>query len=267
MNRALFRSMFKQQRKKAFSYAAGIAFYNLLMIGIYPSISRSGTVTEVSSALPDSVKRVFGITPGSELAQFDTYVSTQCFGQIWLLAAGIFTVTTADELVARLTDRGAMAFLLSAPLERRELLTTQAAVLTCGLAWLTGLTVLGIIGEAAFFRIPLPVHSYLRLGMAEFFLFLTIGAYSLFFSACCDLEKHAALSGSLLTFLFYALDLVAGLDTRFARLKKLTPFGWLQPREVLAGQALPARSWAFPGLAALFYGLSLLVFQQKDISV
>lgn len=267
MNRALFRSMFRQQKKKLLGCASGVMLYNLLMIGVYPSISRSEALTEVSSALPDSVKHLFGIRSGGELAQFSAYASSQCFGQIWLFAASFFTLTTADELIAKQTDRGAIAYLLSAPLERRELLATQAAVLTCGLASLIGLTMLSIAGEAAFFRIPLRTLFCFRLAVAEFFLFLAVGAYGLLFSALFDSERNAVLSGALLTFLFYALDLFSGLDSRFAWLKKLTLFGGLAPQEILEGKPLPARSLIFPGLSAFLYLLTLLIFQKKDIPV
>jgi len=259
--------MFKQQGKKALNCATGLAFYNLLLIGVYPAISRSKAMSELSATLPNSVKRIFGVTSGSGLDRFESYVSSQCFGQVWLLVMGTYTISTADALIAKLVDQGAMAYLLSSPVGRLELLSTQVGVLVSGLALMIGLSEVGIWGEMSLFDIPIEVGPYLRLGVLEFALFLAVGAYSLFFSAMFKAEEHAMLCSASLTFLFYALDVFSGLNDQFSWVKDLTILGWVQPQEVLDGAVPNDRIVALFGFSAIFITLAGLIFGKKDLHI
>ena len=259
--------MFNQEGKKALNYATGLTLYNFLLIGVYPAISQSVVVAELSENLPNSVKRVFGVTSGSGLDRFESYVSTQCFGRVWLLVMGIYTISTADALIVKLVDQGAMAYLLSSPVGRLEVLSTQVAVLVSGLALMMGLNVLGIWGEMALFDIPIDVWSYFRLGVLGFALFLAVGAYSLFFSALFNEEEHTILSASSLTFLFYALDVCSELNDRFSWVKKLTIFGWVRPQEVLDGEVPTIQTLGLFGLSTIFITLAGFIFSKKDIHV
>lgn len=259
--------MFKQQGKKALNYATGLTLYNLLLIGVYPAISQSVVLTELSVNLPNSVKRIFGVTSDSGLDRFESYVSTQCFGRVWLLVMGIYTISTADALIAKLVDQGAMAYLLSSPVGRLEVLSTQVAVLVSGLASMMGLTMLGIWGEMALFDIPIDVWSYFRLGVLGFALFLAVGAYSVFFSTIFNEEEYTILSASSLTFLFYALDVFSELNERFSWVKNLTIFSWIRPQEVLDGEVPTIQTLGLFGLSTIFITLAGYIFSKKDIHV
>lgn len=267
LNRSLYRAMVKLQGKKALNYAIGLTLYNLLLIGVYPSISQSTAVTELSVNLPNSVKHIFGIASSSGLDCFESYVSTQCFGRVWILVMGIYTITMADELIAKLVDQGAMAYLLSSPVGRLEVLTTQAAVLASGLALLTSLTVLGICGEMIVFNIPFAGWSYFHLGVLNFALFLTVGSYSLLFSTLFNNEGQAILTASSLTFLGYALDVISGLNDQFSWLQKLTIFGLVRPQKVLEGEVPTDQALGFLGFSALALTLAGYFFGKKDLNV
>ncbi|HEY8908766.1 MAG TPA: ABC transporter permease [Desulfosporosinus sp.] len=259
--------MFKQQGKKTFNYAIGLALYNLLLIGVYPSISQSMVISDLSASLPNSVKRVFGVTSGSGLDRFESYVSSQCFGQVWLLVMGIYTIGTVDALIPKLVDQGAMAYLLSTPVGRLEVLSTQVMVLVSGLVLMMVLTELGIWGEMALFDIPIDVCPYLRLGVLGLALFVTVGSYSLFFSALSKDKEHAMLSAAGLTFLYYALDVFSGLDDRFSWVKRLTIFGWVRPPEVLDGEVPFVQTVSLFGLSAIFITWATCIFEKKDLHI
>lgn len=259
--------MFKQQGKKALNYATGLTLYNFLLIGVYPEISKSKVVSQLSANLPNSVKRVFGVTSGSGLNRFESYVSSQCFGQVWFLVMGMYTIGTANALIAKLVDQGTMAYLLSSPVGRLELLSTQVAVLVSGLVLLMFLIELGIWGEMALINIPIDVWPYFRLGVLGFALFLAVGAYSLFFSALCNVEKSAILSSASLTFVFYALDVFSGLNDQFSWVKNLTIFGWVRPQEVLEGAVSTDQTLALLAISAIFITMAGFIFAKKDFHV
>lgn len=267
MNQSLFLAMFKQHGKKALMYATGLTFYNLLLIGVYPTLSKSMAVSDLSINLPNSVKRIFGVTSGNELSRFESYASSQCFGRVWILVTGIYTINTANALIAKLVDQGGMAYLLASPVGRLEVLTTQVAVLVSSLALLMGLSVLGIWVATGLFAIPVKGWSYFRLGVLEFALFLAVGAYSLCFSALFNSEEHTLLSSTSLTFLCYALEVFSELNNQFSWVKDLTIFGWVRPQKVLEGEVPTMPTLGLLGFSTLLITLAASIFSKKDIPV
>lgn len=259
--------MFKQQGKKGISYATGLTLYNLLLIGVYPSISNSLGLAKLSLDLPDSVRRVFGVSAGSGLDRFESYAVNQCFGRIWMLVMGLYSVSTAEDLIAKLVDQGAMAYLLSSPTGRLEVLSTQVAVLVSGLAVMILLTEVGIWGEMRLFAIPVNIWPYIHLGVLEFALFLAVGSYSLFFSALFNDQGYANFCAAGLTFICYSLDVLAGLEERFTWLKNLTIFGWGCPKDVLEGVVPIMQVLALLGFSAIFIILAAYIFKQKDLPI
>ncbi len=267
MNKALFQAMFKNQGQKALAYAGGLSSYNLLLIGVYPALSHTSAMADLTDHLPNSVKQVFGIRSDNEFTTFSSFVSSQCFGQIWLLVTGIYVINTADELIASLADQGSLAYLLASPLKRQELFYTQTAVLAGGLALFIILTALGIFASTTFFKIPFDIWPLWRLAVSEFALFMLIGSYSLLFSVLSLNSSYAMLSTSALTFLAYAFDILSGLDDRFLWIKDFTPFGWIRPEKILAGEIFPFRILGLFSLSALLTALSATLFSRKDIHV
>ena len=257
--------MFKLQGRKAINYAAGLTLYNFLLIGVYPSIANSPGLAKLSRNLPDSVRRVFGVTAGSGLESFESYAANQCFGRIWMLALGMYSISTAEDLIVKLVDQGAMAYLLSSPTRRLEVISTQGAVLVSGLALMILLTEAGIWGGMRVFAIPINFWPYLHLGLLEFALFLAVGSYSLFFSALFNNKGYANFCAACLTFLYYGMDVLASLEDRLAWLKNLTIFGWGSPNEVLEGLVPVKQTLALLGFSAVFALLAGYIFNKKDL--
>ncbi|MDQ7094493.1 ABC transporter permease [Desulfosporosinus sp. PR] len=266
MNRALFRAMFKKQGKKTFNYALGLTLYNLLLIGVFPTLSQSKGLAQLSKGLP-KLARVFRVTSDSALNRFESFVASQCFGQVWILVMGIYTISTANELVAQLVSDGGMAYLLSSPAGRLDVLSTQIAVIISGLALMLLLTELGIWGERKLFAISQDEGNYFYLGVLGFALFLAVGSYSLLFSSLFSNEEQVILASACVTFGFYVLDVLASLDERFSGLKNLTIFGWFRPLEALEGKRPTAQTLLLLALSAVCLKLSAYIFAEKDLCV
>jgi ABC-2 type transport system permease protein len=258
--------MIKRQGKKTLSFALGMALYNFLLIGVFPSLSKSEGIARLSDNLP-KLGKLFGVASGGGLDRFEAYVSSQCFGQVWLLVMGIYTICSADELIAQLVDNGSMAYLLSSPAGRLKVFTTQTAVLLSGLILMILLTELAIWGEMSVFNISLERWPSFPLGVLGLALFLTIGSYSFLFSALFNDEESVVLWASGLTFLYYVLDVLSGLDERFASFKDLTIFGFFRPQQVLEGEMPVKQTFSLFGLSMVFLITAGYIFTKKDLVI
>ena len=265
LNRALFQVMFRRQHKKTLNYALGLVFYNLLLIGAFPTLSKAKGMAKLSESLP-KLARVFKLDSGQALNRLEPFVASQCFGQVWVLVMGIYTISTANELVAGQVSEGGMAYLLSTPAGRSEVFVTQAAVLISGLGLLVLLTGLGLWGEVAWFGLELPGKSYRDLGLGALALFLTVGSYSLLFSSIFANQEQVILCAAGLTFAMYAMDILAGLDDQFAWLSKLSVFSCFRPQDVLKGKGGGQTRFLFI-LSGLLLKLAERVFAGKDLLI
>ena len=268
MNRALFRAMLKQHRKKIVKLSTGIILYEGLLTWVYPVISKNPAVTEIAESIPSAVKTVFGVSEEARVDTFEAFISAQFFARIWVMLMALYNVQTTNDLLAKLVDDGSLAFLLSTPVSRNEILITQAMVLLTANSLLIIATLVGLYGGAYRFEIPIDHWQYFRFGILGLAFYSLIGAYSLFFSAYLAEGESAFTYAAGLTLGFYALDVAGGLSDKLSWARKLSLFQWYQPQQVLEGTVDPkGMILGLTAGAAILFNLGIRVFEEKDLAI
>lgn len=268
MNRALFRAMLKQHGKKIAKLSTGIILYEGLLTWVYPVISENPAVTQIAESIPSTVKTVFGVSEDARMDTFEAFISGQFFSRIWVMLMALYNVDTTNELLAKLVDDGSLAFLLSTPVPRDEILSTQILLLLLANALLVSATLMGLYGGAYKFGIPIDHWRYIRFGILGFAFYSFIGAYSLFFSAWLKEGENALAFASGLTLAFYALDVAGGLSEKLSWARRLSLFRCYQPQEVLEGSVDPAGSiLGLTAGAVVLFNLGIRVFKEKDLAI
>lgn len=268
MNRALFRAMFKQYRKKVAAISAGIVLYEGLLTWVYPVIAKNPAVTEVAESMPSAVKTVFGISENARVDTFEAFISGQFFARIWVMIMGLYGIQTANASLAKMVEDGSLAFLLSTPVSRSEIISTQTRVLISTNTILVAAMISGVYLGTFCSGIKIEHGRYIDLGLLGLSFFSLIEIYSLFFSAWFVEEERALTYAMGLTLAFYGLDIVGGLNDKLSWLKKLSLFQWFQPQEVLEGTSDPA--WPILGFSVTSTVLWLLtnkVFEAQDLAI
>lgn len=260
--------MIKQNGKKIAKFSIGIILYEGLLTGVYPLISENPDVTKIAEAMPSAVKSVFGISEEARVDTFEAYISGQFFARIWAMLMVLYNVETANELLAKMVDDGTIGFLLSTPVPRAELFSTQALLLFSGNALLVLCTLLGLYGGAHRFGIQLKYWRYWRFAILGFAFYSFIGAYSLFFSALYAKGDLAVTSAAGVTLTCYAMDVAGGLNEKLACVRSLSLFRCYQPQGVLEGTVDPAGEIAGLVIGTLILlGLGKHIFEEKDLAV
>ncbi|KGK86211.1 ABC transporter permease [Desulfosporosinus sp. HMP52] len=268
MNRALFRAMFKQHRKKIAVISTGIVLYEGLLTWVYPVIAENPAVTEIAVSLPTAVKTVFGVPENARTDTFEAFISGQFFARIWVMLMAVYGIQTANNLLAKMVDDCSIALLLSTPISRSEILSTQAAVLIFLGGILVTVTILGLFFGASRSGITICHDRYVRLGLLGFSFFSLIEIYSLFFSVWFVEEERALTYAAGLTLIFYCLDIVGGLSNKYSWLKKVSLFQLFQPQEVLEGSKNPAGSIVGLNLVSMIlWQWAKRVFESQDLAI
>nr|WP_041445531.1 ABC transporter permease subunit [Syntrophobotulus glycolicus] len=265
MNLPFFKVMFKQQRNTVLKISGGIVLYEQLLTWVYPAISKTPAVTEIVDSFPSAVKTVFGVSANARTDTFEAYLCSQFFARIWTMLMALYGINSANALLSKLVEDGSLAFPLSAPISRSRVLTTQAAVLFVNNGLLITMTFLGLFLGTRVFGIMIDKTPYRHFFFLSLSFFSVISSYSLLFSTLAEKEKSLAYAYGL-TFIFYVLDVLAGLSEQLSWMGNLSLFRLLKPQEVLEGTIKP--TGIFIGLslsACLLLYLAVRVFEKKDL--
>lgn len=268
MNRALFRAMFKQHRKKIAAISTGIFLYEGLLTWVYPVVAKNPAVAQVAESIPSAVKTVFGVPENARTDTFEAFISGQFFSRIWVMLMAFHGIQTANALLAKMIDDCSLALLLSTPVSRGEILSTQAGVLVSSGAVLVAVTIGGLFFGTSRFGISINRGNYILLGILGLALFTLIELYSLFFSAWLVEEERAVTYAAGLTLLFYSLDIAGGLSDKYSWLRNLSLFRWFQPQSILEGTTNP--TGPIIGLnvcSAVLWYYAKKVFERQDLAI
>jgi ABC-2 type transport system permease protein len=267
MNAVLYRQMMKVNLKKFLNYALGSAFYILLMFWLYPGIAvNAGAFDAIIRSMPEGVGRAFGLTG---FGSAEAFISGEYYGLILVLILAVVCVQLSTQLMARLVDQGAMAYLLSARATRGQVACTQAAVLVTGLFLILAVTTLaGFAGNAWFLKgdYDFDTGKYVQMNAAAFLLFFAVGGISFLVSSVSNDEKKASGISGAIAFGFFSLDLLGKFSDRTDWLRNLSLFSLYRPDDIIRGTA--DTGLAFPilavvGLTAIALGIAL--FRRRDL--
>ncbi|CAI6086606.1 ABC transporter permease subunit [Cohnella sp. JJ-181] len=267
MSVALYKQMMRVNLKGILNYAFGSAFYILLMFWLYPGIAQNtAALDDIVATMPAGVGRAFSLS-GFDSAE--AFISGEYYGLILVLILAIVSVQLSTQLMARLVDRGAMAYLLSTPTTRVRIALTQACVLVSGLLIIMGATTLaGFAGKAWLLsdRYAFDAGSFAVLNAAAFLLFFAVGGIAFLVSAVSNDEKKALGISGLIVFGFYSLDLLGKLADSIAWMRDLSIFSLYRPGEIAGGGAFPALGFALLaaiGLAS--FAAATALFKRRDL--
>ncbi len=267
MNLSLYTQMMRTNMKTFLGFGIGSAAYVTLMTLVFPMIADNiKQIDEMIKIFPEALLRALGLESMSDYGQF---IAAEYYGLFYLFILGAFTVIVSINLLARLVDRGSMAYLLSTRVSRIEIAITQIIVLISGLLIIHILTFF-----AGFIAAKLSIDSGSAIAFFEFFqinfvgflLFFAIGGYTLLISSLFNDERNAfALAGGL-TFVFYVMDMVGKIVIEIDWLRNLSLFSLYEPGKIASGDAnIWLSSIIFIAIGLIGYTLAVFIFNKRNL--
>ncbi|ASN07144.1 ABC transporter permease subunit [Virgibacillus necropolis] len=266
MNGSLFVTMMKNNAKTVCSFTFGSMFYLVLIIWLYPYIADSKVFDTMFETLPEGYMKAFGLHAG--ISSLSGFVAGEYYGLLFIIILLIFCVTTATQLIARLVDRGSMAYLLASGLSRMKIALTQASViLICLTVIITLTTLTGVIGAELFIEENnFATGSFIKLNIVTYLLFFVISGYCFLFSCLFNDEKRALAISGALSFIFFAVDMLAKVSDKLDWLQYFTVFSLFDATSIAEGNVdiLPI-SISLGSAGILLYALAIIIFKKKDL--
>lgn len=223
-------------------------------------------MNELTAAMPE-VMALFGMKEtGGTLLEF---MASYLYGMIFLVFPMVYTILTANRLIAKHVDRGSMAYLLAAPVSRGKVASTQLLVLITGIVLLI-LVSAGVGAAAAEVMFPgqLDYTSYVRLNAGVLLTHLLIAGICYLSSCIFNDTKWSVAFGAGVPVLCYVIQMIANLGGHFENVKYATFFTLFSPTALIQGD-----QWVFPGmlllaaLSLMLFAGAIAIFKRKDVPV
>jgi ABC-2 type transport system permease protein len=262
INLPLLKTSFKKTGKLLIGLTIIISFYLLMTAGMYDPTGES----DPFNAFPDSMRAALGMELGPQT--IEGFLSTGFYSAAFLIFMIIFSLLVANQLLVTLVDRGSMAYLLTTPVARKKIVSTQAGVLVLSLLFISTLTtIVGIFGINAFITdVDLNISIFLQINIVAFLLFFVIGGYAFLFSSIFNETKWAFTASGGITFVFYLLNILSNSTSNVEWLKYLTLFTAFQPLDIVKGTMnVPLVSFGLGIAGIVLYTLSIVIFSKRNL--
>jgi len=246
-------------------FAAVITMYFTVIISMFDPALGSA-LDEFAKAMPELMAMV-GMNPAS--AELVSFLEAYLYGFIMLVFPMIFSMLSANKLIARHVDRGSMTYLLAAPVKRETVVFTQMKVMGTGIFVLVlYATLLGIVNCEISFPGELDIGKFILLNAGVLCLHLFIGGICFLCSCIFNDSKYAVGVGAGIPALGFILQMMANAGKELENVKYATFFTLFDSDGIIAGE--PGGVW---GMLALFAGAivlfssAIVIFSKKDLHI
>lgn len=265
MNMTLFKREFKSNYKIALIFLAIISMYCSMIIAMFdPKLGES--LKMMADSMPQLFSAFGMAAPATTLIEF---IANYLYGFILVVFPLVFIIMLANRLVARYVDRGSMAYLLATPNKRRSIVVTQAIVMIFFiLVIVLYATALCVILSGAMFSGELDIKNYLIINVGLYGLLFFFGGLC-FLSSCAFNDSRFSYGvGGALCVLFILMQMVSQVGEKFEAVKYGTPLTLFRPSELALGDSNAMISViALYAMGILLYGLAIVIFNKKDLSL
>lgn len=216
----LFKREWKSNYKIFFIFVAVLTLYESLIVAMYdPKLGES--LNMMAKSMPQ-IFAAFGMTdPGLTLLDF---ITNYLYGFILTMIPLIYTIIMCQRLIARYIDKGSMAYLLTTPHTRSQIMFTQLMVLLSGVVLLIVYSIILIWGcSIVMFSESLDVSRFLLMNVGLLGIHVLFACIC-FLTACSFNETKLSIGigagigiGSLL------IQMLSQVNDKIDFLKYITP--------------------------------------------
>lgn len=264
-NLALYKREMIRSWKMLAIFSVVLAMYFSIIVTMFdPELGSA--LNEFAQAMPELMAMV-GMNPSD--SSLTSFMAAYLYGFIMLVFPMVFSILSANRLIAQQVDKGSMVYLLAAPVKRKDVAFTQMKVQVSGIFFLVAFaTALGIIVCEMLFPHELEIGKFILLNVGVFSLQLFIGGICFLSSCIFNESKHSIAVGAGIPALAFIIQMVAQAGAKLEYAKYATFFTLFDSKGIIAGDAIPLWNILILFLGALLlFGSAITVFSKKDLHI
>lgn len=262
MRSSLLGHELRSRRTAVVGWSLGIGLFGSLYVALFPEVS--GKIDALAGL---SIYKMLAMDPTS----FEGFIASSVI-QFTPVLLGIYAILTSTEALAGEEDRGTMELLLAMPVRRAHIVSMKALAVSLALGAI--LVVAGAITAI----VLQAIGGMVEVGVTPFDLFVAIlSSYplalafamaGLFFGAYLPDRRAAASATTALFVASYFGKIMARMVDSMDVVGQLSLFSYFDSTATLFTEGVRAADvGVLVGVAALFFGLALVSFERRNVSV
>ncbi len=268
MNGSVFMKTVSERWRATTVYVLGLLGYMLMLTAVYPTFRKMlAAKSELLESYPKGFLKLFGVK-SLDASSFSNYITLELLGFIWVVIMAAFVIAFARQMVAGELHDGTLELLLSQPIKRWKVLTSEGLVLLGGIVVLVVTTIVGVFAFGSAFASSGGIRyagyaAFLPVGIC---LAAAIAGYSVLFSVLLNDPRRAVMASVGLTLFFYLIHFAASYSKIVEKIDWFCIFHYYEPMKVIDSGNMPWKSvLCLLAFAAVGFAASLYTFQRKDI--
>lgn len=265
INAALYRRELKKSWKTLLIFSLISTLYVVIIISMYDSAMQD--VFDNFVRLMPGLMEAVGMRAGTK--GLLGYMSSYLYGFILIVFPMVYSMMTANRLIARYVEQGSMASLVAAPVKRSKIALTQLLTLLSGIVFLVlYITLLELVVAESSFPGELDRGALFTMNGGLLALHLFIGALAFFFSCLFSDTKYSLACGTGIPAVMFIVKMLSNTGGVAKNFKYATFFSLYNPDDLILHSA--SAIW---GVLALVVGSVILfiaavgIFSKKDLHV
>lgn len=265
MLRNVFLKTLRDHRRSLIGWVIGLTAFTLFVLAFYPTIQESGAqFNRLLKTLPPALRalsgRVADLSPAG-------YLNGQYFNLLAPLLLLIFAIGFGARTLAGEERDGTLELVLASPVPRWRIVAEKFAAMTAGTA-LIGLAMAAILAAGTpAFGIDVPPGRLIQAVLSAVLLGLVFGSLALATAAVTGKRSVAAAVATVLAVNSYLVNAFAPLSDGVDAVKGLSPFYYYSAADPVRNGADPLHLAFLAFLTLVFFGLSLVAFDRRDVAV
>jgi len=198
-----------------------------------------------------------------------TFISGYIYGFLIFLFPMIITVVVNHKLVASLVDKGSMAYLVSGPYSRIEIIITQVLTSIFSIVlFFTVTTLVTTLTSELMFPNELDIGMYIYLNFYTIILYLAISSIAFFASAFANDAKLSISIGVGVPVTFLVIQMLSGVGDSLKWLENLTMYSLFNPELLIQGDRFVlVGMFSLATISLVLYSLGVYIFNKKNLYI
>lgn len=259
----LFLQYFRAQLRGLLLWSFFIGLLVFALAQNAPSLTADGSLEKLMAQMPPAIQNMMGNPVG--LTPIDGFITLEL--GLWLsLLFSLYGVMLTLGIVTREVDRRTIDFLLSLPVDRRQVMLGRIGVVVLNTALVALFSWLILYGSLTGGDHGADLGGYAKMILSQWLLAMALSGLCLFSSIWIDDFSFGvkAWMGGISTAMFLEFILRAVMTHRWVRF--WSPFSYVDAPEILRAGLPAADIVILILLAVLGFGLSVPAFERKQIT-
>jgi len=265
INIPLFKKEVKGLLKMFLIIMSIITLYVVVIISLYDP--NAIAILDAFVEMMPELTTILGMVAGA--CTLIGFIVSYLYGFLLLVLPLLFIIIATNRLVASYVDKKSMGILLSAPVERKNLILTQIFVLIFYvLIMVLYIFILELLVIAIKIPSELDFKVLVTVNFGLFCMLFCLSGVCMVFSCCCSENKLALGFGAGLPLLMYLFKMLSNMEGKAKVFKYFTLFSLFNPNELVTfsfTKTIPISILLLTGIGLFI--ISIFVFNKKDLHI